>query len=158
MAAGFLERGRATRWSPSLGLLLFTCRRFTVNNSTLSIYCKHLLRRHPGFIRTSFGRHEITSAAYIGFPTVTAVTLAIGSHRQVYVGYARVRQGRQGFIVSPRVVMRPLWTSCTLPYCTVPYRTVPYRTVPYRTVVQSPAPPPQPLRYGGVLAAPCPPH
>jgi hypothetical protein len=61
------------------------------NNSTLSVYCKHLLRRHPGFIRTSFGRHEIPPAAFIGFPTVTAVTLALGFHRQVYVGYARVR-------------------------------------------------------------------
>ncbi len=62
-----------------------------VNNSTLSVYCKHLLGRHPGFFRTSFGRHEITPAAYIGFPTVTTVTLALGIHRHDYVGYDRVR-------------------------------------------------------------------
>ena len=95
-----ISRGTAAKllWQKLLAGSAATAKatEFLVNNSTLSVYCKHLLGRHPGFIRTSFGRHEITPAAYIGFPTVTAVTLALGFHRQVYVGYDRVRQGPHG--------------------------------------------------------------
>jgi hypothetical protein len=129
------------------------------NFVSLIVYCiKHLLGRHPAFIRTSFGGHEITPAAYIGFPTVTAVTLDLGFHRQVYLGYARVRQGRQvrqgtlgssGFHRQPRdrhaphldvtgTSRTPLRARVSSPVRSLPSRTVLWRREPvtsdYNTV------------------------
>ncbi len=53
--------------------------------------CQYIESPYSDVIRDLLVRLEITPAAYIGFPTVTAVTLALGIHRHDYVGYARVR-------------------------------------------------------------------
>ena len=57
----------------------------------LTPFSQYIVSTYSDVIHGSFGRHEITPAAYIGFLAVTTVTLALGFHRQDYVGYARAR-------------------------------------------------------------------
>ena len=63
-----------------------------------TLLCEFIVSTYSDVIRVLFGRNSVVtkSAAYIGFPTVTTITLALGFHRQVDEGEARVRQERHG--------------------------------------------------------------